>query len=63
MHMYMHVYVYAYSGGRLLSCMQEGVVFCWATLGAHVLLIGIHTGPNRHPHMCIYVCSWFKFFN
>ncbi len=63
MHMYMHVYVYAYSGGRLLLFMQEGVAFCWATLGAHVLLIGIHTGANRHPHMCIYVCSWFKFFN
>ena len=37
-HMYMHVHVYAYSGGRLLLFMQEGVAFCWATLGAHVLL-------------------------
>ena len=63
MHMYMHVDVYAYSGGRLLLCIQEGAAFCWATSGAHVLLIGIHTGANRHPHMCIYVCSWFKFFN
>ena len=52
-----------YSGGRLLLCMQEGAAFCWATLGAHVLIIGIHTGANRHPHMCIYVCSWLKFFN
>ena len=24
---------------------------------SHVLLIGIHTGANRHPHMCIFVCS------
>ena len=35
--------------------IQEGVAFCWATLGAHVLLIGIHTGAHRHPHRITFV--------
>ena len=52
--MYMHVYVYAYSGGRLLPFMQEGVAFARATLGAHVLIIGSHTGANRDPHIGIH---------
>ncbi len=44
MHMYMHVYVYAYSGGRLLLFMQEGVAFCWATSGARAC------APNSDSH-------------
>ncbi len=43
-HMYMHVHVYAYSGGRLLLFMQEGVAFCWATSGARAC------APNRDSH-------------
>ena len=43
-HMYMQVHVYAYSGGRLLLFMQEGVAFCWTTSGAHAC------APNRDSH-------------
>ena len=36
--------VYAYSGGRLLLFMQEGVACCWATSGARAC------APNRDSH-------------
>ena len=36
--------VYAYSGGRLLLFMQEGVAFCWATSGARAC------APHRDSH-------------
>ena len=49
--------VYAYSGGRLLLFMQEGVAFCWATSGARACA-PIHTPPAQthgveqtHAHM------------
>ena len=65
-HMYMQVHVYAYSGGRLLLFMQEGVAFCWTTSGAHACApnrdshwgqqgpIGIHTGANITYHIILY---------
>ena len=77
-HMYMHVHVCAYSGGRLLLFMQEGVAFCWATSGARACApnrdshwgqqgpIGIHTGANITyyiiRHIIIYIVIYIYIY-